>query len=121
MAKNKRNLDIELIPTTEQNRFLQVSVSYHEGGANYFNGGTEQRGYYLHVSPEIHEGGFVKFQIGGGPGERGYKAFLELAERFNAKRLHALSLMHKSSDQRQTLIDNVLKGAKYKLLEPATA
>ena len=35
--------------------FLDVSVSYTLGGTNYFYGGTNKRGYYLHLSPTQHE------------------------------------------------------------------
>ena len=57
---------------------LEVSVGYSLGGANYFQGTQEKRGYWLHVMPiGVKDEGTYKsrsFTVGSGP--RGFKVFL---------------------------------------------
>ena len=92
MSKRRLSFDI---PTTTPNRVLEAVVTYDEGGANYFTGGTKRRGFYLamhviEITPPVIPGGyggrksilFSRDQNGG--------CFLEEAKRFNAKRLQAL-------------------------------
>ena len=66
---------------------IEVEVCYSLGGANYFQGTQEKRGYWLHVSPsDIRtERGFTSkaFTIGSGP--KGSKAFLLEVKRRTAK------------------------------------
>ena len=87
--KPKRSFDVHRFWTTEENKCLEVSVAYCEGGANLFNGGTSDRGYYLHVTPikvEMFEGREIKsFML-----FHGCKSKIEDAKRFSDKRLSAL-------------------------------
>jgi hypothetical protein len=67
---------------------LEVSVSYSLGGANFWQGTQEKRGYWLHVTPvglRREEAGYTvkSFTIGAGP--RGVKAFLMEVKRRTAK------------------------------------
>lgn len=87
---------------------LEVTVSYSLGGANYFQGTQERRGYWLHVSPigiKKENGYNVKaFTIGSGP--KGYKAFLLEVKRRTAKAdADALKL---AATKERDLIEKVL-------------
>ena len=42
---------------------LEVKVFYTKGGANYFSGGTNPRGYYLSVRPVKKGNGMVSFDL----------------------------------------------------------
>ena len=41
-----------VLNTTTPGKVIVVAVYYDKGGANYFSGTTEARGYYLSVCPE---------------------------------------------------------------------
>lgn len=41
-----------VLKTTTPGKVIVVAVYYDKGGANYFSGTTEARGYYLSVCPE---------------------------------------------------------------------
>src|SRR4051812_27427898 len=68
---------------------VHVSVSYSEGGSNYFTGGQTPRGYHVSVSGVKRENGCTAFIIGGGGFGRRY--FIAPATRFNAKTLAAVN------------------------------
>jgi len=59
---------------------LEVSVYYTKGGANYFCGGTIQRGYYVSVTPVTKKGGTISFEL-----FAGCKRFLFAANRYTDK------------------------------------
>ena len=96
---------------------LEVTVSYSKGGANFFQGTQEKRGYWLHVSPvgiEKADGYNVKsFTIGAGP--KGYKAFLlEVKRRTPKADAEALRL---AALKERDLIEKVLAAGGLALAE----
>lgn len=45
---------VELIPSEHYHEtHLEISVGYSLGGINWYNGKTEQRGYYLYCNPVL--------------------------------------------------------------------
>lgn len=96
---------------------LEVTVSYSLGGANYWQGTQEKRGYWLHVSPigiERRDGFTSKcFTIGSGP--KGYKAFLfEVKRRTPKGDAQALAL---AAAKERDLIEKVLAAGGLALAE----
>ncbi|MPM92562.1 hypothetical protein SDC9_139697 [bioreactor metagenome] len=59
---------------------LDVEVYYDKGGANYFCGGTTQRGYYVSVTPATHKNGMVSVVL-----FTGIKKLLLQTSRFSDK------------------------------------
>lgn len=41
---------------------ITTSIYYNKGGANYFTGRTEERGYYFSITPEENDGYMVLYQ-----------------------------------------------------------
>ena len=64
----------------EPMEFLRTEVYYSEGGANYFSGDTNARGYYVAVRPIKKENGCVSFML-----FTGSKSLVQEAKRFSAK------------------------------------
>lgn len=90
MARSgKRSFNVHRFLTTEPNKYIKVSVSYNEGGANYFSGGSPARGFYMHFTPveaEAFEGHTIeRMQL-----FHGRKALIEETKRYNEKRILAL-------------------------------
>lgn len=46
-----RKILVHSLPTTKAEQLVEVEMYYDEGGANYFAGGVNLRGYYLAVQP----------------------------------------------------------------------
>jgi hypothetical protein len=65
---------------------LKTEISYDKGGANYFNGRVDRRGYSLIVRIERHKDGCRSFDVFTG----GLRAFLEEAKVFTPKRFEAI-------------------------------
>jgi hypothetical protein len=59
---------------------LELSVYYNKGGANYFNGGVDPRGYYLCVKPVRKGNGMIRYTM-----FTGLSRFLFETKRFSAK------------------------------------
>ena len=67
-------------PTSEVNA-VQVTVGYQRGGTNWFHGGEEPGGFFLHVTPIQDKGdGMFTWVIG-----RGGKHLLQAAKRDSKK------------------------------------
>ena len=85
--KSDRSVDIHRYATSVPDKFIDISVSYCEGGNIW--GRENARGYYLHCGPveiENWEGHTIKkYTL-----FRGRKAKLEAAERFSQKQLYEL-------------------------------
>ena len=64
---------------------IEGEVYYSRGGINYFNGGSDPRGYYFAVRPIRVHNGMRSFIMGSGT-----KKFLKAATRFNAKELERI-------------------------------
>jgi len=89
MAKKPpRNADVHRFATNVPNKFIDISVSYCEGGNIW--GRQNDRAYYMHCGPvevENWEGHTIKkYTL-----FRGRKAKLEDAKRFSQKRLQILA------------------------------
>ena len=72
---------------------IEVTASYSKGGANYFSGGTEPRGYWVIVKPVTVEtaGSGVSWKKYTLFDKNGFKIFLKPAARFHAPTLVTLS------------------------------
>jgi hypothetical protein len=76
--------------TAEQGECIKVTVTYRMGGMNYSTYKTDPRGYYLSIQP-------MKVEVSNGmrcetfTGFSGKYVFIELADRFNAKRMTHLT------------------------------
>lgn len=94
---SNRKKTIALIPTTEENGFIDVYVSYNKGGVSYTTYKQEPRGYTLHVQPIKVENnnGFTCTSF---MGFSGVKQHLENANRFSHKRLAEVAKAYKDSD-----------------------
>lgn len=65
---------------------LVTTVSYHKGGANYFTGRVDRRGYALIVRVEDHQNGAKRFTLF----QDGLSFFVEEVKMFSAKRLASI-------------------------------
>ena len=112
----KRSVQLELIPLVNSNtkpdtgsadgyfgpmrHYLEVEVSYNEGGMNYFTGGRTARGYYLRAQPVTrqttthHDG--TKGEMSGFMLGTGAATLLEPATRFSDKTLAKIAAGAKS-------------------------
>jgi len=77
---------LQKIPTGRPNEFIETSAYYLIGGANWFHGSMNARGYYLSASIVTIEDGFKKFMLGAG-----VMSLVEQAGRFSQKKLDALA------------------------------
>lgn len=103
----KREKMLEVLPLDKDpgNHVLEVKIFYDMGGANYFSGGINRRGYYLSVSPvqvSEHSRAIGLFS--------GIKEFIKESARFSEKELQNITV---TEEQKKKLIDYVL--AKEKL------
>ena len=88
--KNRRIEEVKKINGTIGERFDQVavSVSYDEGGMNYFSGQTRARGYKLHCTPCRDSGnGFRESVLMSGKRDSGLAYPICEATRYSAKNL----------------------------------
>lgn len=103
----KKSIRIETIPTNcPKGRILRTEVSYDLGGPNYFSGGQTQRGYHLHAQLYKTEGSWESSN----PME-GFRAFVEAAPRFNAKRMEMLSKTIRNNPIYKQVVDATLTKA----------
>ena len=84
---------------------LEVSVYYTKGGANYFSGGTNPRGYYLSVKPVTKSENSVSFVM-----FTGRSQLLLETNRYSDKQF--AKAMEMSKDTRAELIAAVLSESK---------
>lgn len=68
---------------------MEVSVSYKEGGRNYFTGGFIERGYYISATPMRVGDGFKSMVIDGRA--NGVTQLIQSAGRYNANTLKKLA------------------------------
>jgi len=71
--------------TIEEGLVIQGEVYYSKGGANYFSGGNDPRGYWFSVQPVRIKDGMRSFMMGSG-----HRKFLKEAKRFSDKELAAV-------------------------------
>jgi hypothetical protein len=74
----KRSILILRVPTNQPSKFVDFELDYYIGGMNYFQGVTEQRGYWIGVTPRE-----VKDHCTSTMSFAGTKDFLEPAARFS--------------------------------------
>lgn len=70
---------------------VEICVYYSLGGANYFSGNTNPRGYKVSITPCEVSKGMVSYTLLGGERESGGYVAIEGAARFKAKRLAELA------------------------------
>lgn len=112
------------VPTEKMNgsTHIVVDVDYRKGGANYFSGGTEARGYELSAYPVECKDGFTTFKIGNNQGAR---FLVRAAARLDRKRLErlreailphapAIAVALENGDKAgiRTLVDGIAAGVK---------
>jgi hypothetical protein len=71
---------------------IRISVTYDEGGPNYFSGGVTRRGYYVSTgAQEVRADGSTveRLNLGGGGIGRGF--FIAPTQRFQFPKLEALA------------------------------
>lgn len=93
--------DEKLIKTNKPDQFIVLSVAYDIGGANYFSGGVNERGYYLHCAIETRKDGTRSFMMFGG-----IKKLLLPVKRQSPKSLAQAQAL--APEWEQKLIDHVL-------------
>jgi hypothetical protein len=93
---------------------IEVTLSYNMGGANYFSGMTEGRGYYLGVTPLKVGNGFKSFTAFSGT-----KTLIEATKRYSDKRLGELAATALASDIYPRLLDAVLSKNALTIAEAA--
>jgi len=72
--------------TIEEGLEIRGEVYYSRGGANYFSGGNDPRGYWFSVQPvRITPEGYQSFIMGSG-----HRKFIKEAKRFSDKELAAV-------------------------------
>ena len=65
---------------------VRIEVYYNVGGANYFTGRSEARGYYISIQPLKVGKNFTSFT-----GFTGVKELVEEANRFSQKKLESIA------------------------------
>lgn len=73
-------------PSLGENRFIKMEVYYALGGCNYFNGGTDPRGYYISATPIAVDGIFESTVL-----MSGFRHFVITAKKFSRKKLEELA------------------------------
>ena len=70
---------------------ISVTLSYNEGGMNYFNYRVEKRGLYIHVTPECitHHDGYITTKM---TAFSGVKKFVKEMKRFSQKQLDSFEV-----------------------------
>jgi hypothetical protein len=105
----KRSIDVQHLPFNGKDgeNCLRVSVSYEEGGHNWYSGEYTDRGFYAYVVPAEEYGRetgcpSIRTTLGAG-----LKCCLETAERFNAKRLEKLAALCMDHEDVKLCIEKV--------------
>jgi hypothetical protein len=101
----KRSIHVTYLPFTgkDEESCLRISVSYEEGGHNWYSGENNRKGFYAHVTPaKKDDRGYVSTVLGAG-----LKCFLEEATRFNAKKLEKLAQLCMEHETVKKCIESV--------------
>jgi len=131
---SRRSIALELLPLTTPDtpgsadgyfgptkHYLEVEVSYNEGGMNYFSGSRAARGYYLRVTPVTRQtinrpdgssgamSGFTMFS--------GQSMLLAEAKRFSAPTLAKVAAGAKSHGFYESLKRAVLQKENLTIVE----
>jgi hypothetical protein len=107
MSKQRRVLESTPHDGLKDATHIDVEVYYTKGGANYWSGGTTQRGYYLSVKPVTHKDGMVSYAM-----FSGYSKLLLKANRFSDKQLDQAVELGRA--EAPALISRVLEEVKSK-------
>ena len=123
---SSRSRIVHLFPTTTPGKFIEISVSYCEGGMSNFNRTTNDRAYYLHATPvEVQDHGngvqiktFMMFH--------GLKQRLEAVKRFSEKKLEEWARVSREECETRDvvlmrLVNKVLEQENLTLQEAVTA
>jgi hypothetical protein len=112
---------VERVPTNKPQHFVEVEVYYGKGGANYFAGTTEPRGYWLSTRPiEIEDHKSVNggtYQVKKFMLYSGVKKFLGEAKKFSQKTLDEYVKNAKNDVDYQNLVNRALHDGKLTLPE----
>jgi hypothetical protein len=84
-VNDKKELSVTPIQDSKDGEVMVVKLYYQKGGANYFSGGVNPRGYYLSAQPEKRGNGsrsFVAFS--------GTSMVIKQVKRFNQREFDAL-------------------------------
>lgn len=119
MSRNRdRLLAIKKIPTTTPNVGIEVTIGWDEGGFNYFHGTyNPNKSYMLYAMVWTYEDGIKRTNFGTG----GLKREVEVAKRYNAKKLAALrdEALRPGSEVAKKMDELVAALMRAKGLEPA--
>ncbi len=112
MASKYRSQMAASIKMNQPNCWIEVSVSYNEGGGMTYSGNINARGFYLHLTPAVIEGNSKTTTIE--PGYRGGgKIFLEEATRFSQKKLDTLAGRALDHPQLPQIIQRIAEARKW--------
>jgi len=103
MKKGIRNIVLQSLPAQTRDRFVKVSLSYDEGGINYFTGSSTVRGYYLCARMVTLLGGAESYAA-----FSGYRRLLEESKKFSRAKLQRLAELAASSEFLPNLINAAL-------------
>lgn len=114
-----RTIKLGSIPTSTPGTEIDLSVSYDEGGPNYFHGTINPRGFNFYATVWRNENGHRTTLLGTG----GLKHQVETATRYNAKRLAKIAEEAKTpgSDLARRLDELVAGVMRHAKLAPAPA
>lgn len=112
---SSRSITVQTLDTNQETMKVEVSVSFQQGGLNYFNYKTEPKGYYFSVTPVEHKGnGIRSFVLGSG-----VKVLMESAKRFSQKRLCELSQTVTQHERYQAVLDRICQEHRLLLVKAA--
>jgi hypothetical protein len=107
MARSgRRSFNVHRFPTTEPDKFIEISVAYCEGGANYFSGQNNARAYYMHATPVTIEDRGNGVEIKTFMMFHGLKSRLEEVKRYSEKKI--LALVNQARQDCETRAPNVM-------------
>ena len=111
-----RNATVTRIPTTIEDHYVEVTISYSKGGINYATYKPRSRGYYMHVQPIKVGPNYVEFVA-----FTGIQQCIEEASRFSAKKLDQLVETFGGGSVQEQLVDYVCKKQGITLAEEVAA
>jgi len=105
---------IGMLKTAKPEEFVEIEVYYSKGGANYFNGTSDPRGYWLAIRPVTVKDGCKSYQL-----MQGFKKFLVASKRkSNGSMLLAVA---RALEYKDEILDAVLKKEGITLAEEVAA